>query len=201
MCYRNSSNKPASALENRFSAGFASEINYKPTYHASAFDAHQWAVVTQENPDTIHTYIWGIIPSWVKDENQAIELQAGNANARCETVFEKPSFRESIKRKRCLVVSTGFYEFKEVKGKKYPYLIRSFESEIFTFAGIYADWVDKSTGELFNTFAVLTKEADTFMADIHNTKKRMPIILPEKEEKNWLKPGLEKNEIKSAALT
>jgi putative SOS response-associated peptidase YedK len=197
MCYRIACNTSAKKIESRFKATFLNPADHQPVYHVASFASPKWTVITQQAPDKINTYIWGLIPEWAKDENQAIELQSGNANAKSETVFEKPSFKYSIETRRCLVISTGFFEFQEVNGKKYPYFISLSESEIFSMAGIYATWTDKSTGEIFDSFSILTKEADAFMANIHNSKKRMPVILPESEEKNWLNPDLTNTEIKS----
>ena len=195
MCYRNSSSVSAKQLESRYGAVMANPDDYQPSYHTSSFAAPRWPIIMQQSPIKIDNFIWGLIPTWSRDEEQATELCRGNANARSESVFDKPSFRDSILERRCLVASTGFFEFKEVKGKKYPYFIHLAGTEIFSFAGLYSSWTDRSTGEMFNSFSILTRQADAFMADIHNTKKRMPVILPQSLEKEWLNPDLTKKEI------
>ena len=113
------------------------------------------------------------------------------------SVFEKPSFRQSIKSKRCIVPSTGFFEWRSFNSKKYPYFISLTREEIFSIAGIWDTWTDKQTGEIISTFSILTVAANPLMAKIHNEKKRMPVILPTEIEKRWLDESLEKEEIVS----
>lgn len=116
-------------------------------------------------------------------------------NARSDTVFDKPSFRNAIRERRCLVPADGFYEWREVGGKKYPYYIYLKSKEIFSFAGIWEEWTDRSTGEIWRTFSILTTDANPLMEEIHNTKKRMPVILPREGEREWLRNGLSREEI------
>ena len=116
-------------------------------------------------------------------------------NAKAETIFEKPSFKNSITKKRCLVLVDGFYEWHEYNNKKYPFYIKLKNNEAFALAGIWDTWIDKS-GEKNNTFSVITTDANKLIAKIHNTKKRMPIILKKKDESKWLEEINDK-EIKS----
>ena len=110
-------------------------------------------------------------------------------------MFDKPSFRNAIWQRRCLVPADGFYEWREVDGKKYPYYIYLKSKEVFSFAGIWEEWIDHSTGEVWRTFSILTTEANALMAQIHNTKKRMPVILSREGETEWLRTGLSREEI------
>jgi putative SOS response-associated peptidase YedK len=90
---------------------------------------------------------------------------------------------------RCLVIADGFYEWQwlDKKGtKKQKYLLTHKESEPFAFAGLYSNWLDKNTGEIRNTYTIVTTEANALMAEIHNNKKRMPVILKPEREKDWL---------------
>jgi putative SOS response-associated peptidase YedK len=127
----------------------------------------------------------------------AMKVRTQTLNAKSETVFEKPSYKFSIHKKRCMVVSTGFYEWQDCNKKKYPYFIRLKSSDIFALAGIYSHWVDKSTGELFRTFSILTTHANPLMARIHNLKERMPVILLPERERDWLNPDLTDEQIKT----
>jgi len=129
-------------------------------------------------------YHWGLIPFWSKDDN----IKRATLNAKVETLSEKPSYRNSTK-KRCLVIADGFYEWQwlDPKGKeKQKYLIRAKDQEIFALAGIYSHWTDKSTGEEKDTFSIVTTEANELMAEIHNNKKRMPIVLRKEDQRRWL---------------
>ena len=124
-------------------------------------------------------------------------------NAKIETINEKPSFRQSVNN-RCLILVDGFYEWQwlDEKGKKKQrYLLALPKDELFCLAGIWNIWVDKSTGEIINTYTILTTEANELMAKIHNSKKRMPVIVNKENEENWLK-GLEikNNEINLEAI-
>jgi putative SOS response-associated peptidase YedK len=116
-------------------------------------------------------------------------------NARCESVFEKPSFRKSIVSRRCLVPSDGFFEWQTVGNKKIPWFIRTKEQEIFSFGGIWDQW-ENFGGDKLITFSILTTDANPMMAEIHNSKKRMPLILHTEVEDNWLDPSLPADQIK-----
>jgi len=132
----------------------------------------------------IQFYEWGLIPHWAKDDS----IKKYTLNARVESLSDKPSFREAITQP-CLIPATGFYEWQwmDEKGKeKQKYLIQSTSSQLFSFAGLYANWIEKNTGEIRNTFTILTTQANELMAEIHNKKKRMPIILKPDDEAAWL---------------
>lgn len=127
---------------------------------------------------------WGLLPFWAKDT----ALAKNTLNARIETLKEKPSFR-GVVNNRCLVLAKSFYEWKwlDEKGKsKQKYEIGQQGQDIMCFAGLFSDWTDKATGEMIRTFTIVTTEANELMAEIHNTKKRMPVILTERTEKEWL---------------
>ena len=100
-------------------------------------------------------------------------------------------------KKRCLVLVDGFFEWHERKGKKYPHYIRLTSGEAFALAGIWDSWLNRNTGEILATFSIITTQANPLLEKIHNTKKRMPVVLPSGKEKIWLAPGLERDEIAS----
>jgi len=118
----------------------------------------------------------------------------GCANGRGEELKEKPSYRDAWKRgQRCLIPATGFFESHTVasatgkgKGQSIPYFIHLKDEPIFTLGGLYNVWIDRSTGEAFSTFNVLTVEANPLMKRIHNSKERMPLIIPRAAESIWL---------------
>ena len=175
MCFHNSLSKKAQEIANRFNA--KAEIDFEPIYYASAFTFPAWPVISEEEPDTINMFRWGLIPHWVKDETQSKELRKMTLNAKSETVFEKPAFKFSIHKKRCLVLSTGFYEWRAYQKKKYPYFIRMKKIELFAMAGIYSVWNNKSTGESVSSFSILTTQSNPLLSKIHNVKERMPVLL------------------------
>ena len=139
-------------------------------------------VVTQESPKEIKHFMWGLIPSWAKND----DIKKYTLNARYETLKTKPSFKNA---KRCLIFSDGFYEWKwlDKQGKKkQKYLIELPNSELFSFAGLYDHWVDKQTGEIINSCSIVTTEAKGIMREIHNSKMRMPLIIENNQMDDWL---------------
>jgi putative SOS response-associated peptidase YedK len=195
MCFHNSLSKKAQEVANRFNA--QAEIEFEPIFYASAFTFPAWPVISEEEPNTISMFKWGLIPHWVKDEMQAKEIRTMTLNAKSETVFEKPAFKFSIRKKRCLVLSTGFYEWRDYQKKKYPYFIRMKKTELFAMAGIYSSWNDKVTGEIVKSFSILTTHSNPLLTKIHNLKERMPVILPPESEREWLNNELTDEQIRS----
>jgi putative SOS response-associated peptidase YedK len=187
--------KKAQEVANRFNAQV--EIDFDPVFHGVGFTYPEWPVITEDKPDTIQLYRWGLVPPWAKDIETAKKIRAQTLNAKSETVFEKPAYKFSIRKKRCMVVSTGFYEWQDCNKKKYPYFIRLKSTEIFSLAGIYNDWLDKATGEIMRTYSIITTQANPMMARIHNLKERMPVILLPERERDWLNPDLTDEQIKS----
>ncbi|MBC8123081.1 MAG: SOS response-associated peptidase [Gemmatimonadaceae bacterium] len=123
---------------------------------------------------------WGLVPSWSKDPS----IGARMINARSETVAEKPSFRSALRSRRCLVIADGFYEWKQVEGKKQPYHIRLEGSGVFAFAGLWER--SGKAGEEIETCTIITTAANELMLPIH---KRMPVILNADDYERWLDPG------------
>ena len=135
---------------------------------------------------------WGLIPSWAKDPkigNQCI-------NAKAETVAEKPSFRSAFKKRRCLVVATGFYEW-QVQGRtKQPMWIGLRSKRPFAFAGLWEHW-KPAEGESLETCTIITTEPNELMQPIHN---RMPVILAPASYDQWLDPTFQQAEPLKALL-
>lgn len=167
-------------------------------YRINAFSFPECPIVTTEQE--LQSFRWGLIPFWTKDEKQADEIKRMTLNARADTIFSKPSFRESIRSKRCLVPSTGYFEWRHEGDRKIPYYIYLKDESIFSMAGIYDTWLDKSTGEVVNTFSIITTEANELTGYIHNTKHRMPAILNQENEEKWLNPALDKSDIEQLLL-
>ncbi len=186
MCYFVEHNIQRKELETRFNVKFPEDPRYTPSFFQSVFNKPFMSVVTSENPSEIQLFQWGMIPFWVKDEQSAEKIRFSTANARAETIWDKPSFRKPIQSSRCLVTAHGFFEYQTTKDLKIPYYIKLKDSSIFAFAGIYDKWTNRQTGEITSTFSIITTVANPLMEKIHNLKKRMPVILPEKNEEEWL---------------
>ncbi len=195
MCFHNALSREATDIENRFDARFRDKTVFKPVYHGSGFSFMQWAVITMEKPEEISLFHWGLIPFWTKTGVDAKKIRQLTLNAQGETVFEKPSFKYSVVTKRCLVLSSGFFEWQHKGSYKYPFFIYPKDIPLMAMGGLYSEWSDKETGEVLNTFTIITTPANGLMETIHNTKKRMPLIFKIEDEKKWLKPELNKDDI------
>lgn len=123
----------------------------------------------------IVTLRWGLIPSWAKDTSIGYKT----INARAETITEKPSFRSAFKKRRCLIPSSGFYEWKTKGKKKQAYFIR--HGELFAFAGLWETW----NLEPITSCTIITTAAGEAMQGLH---ERMPVILPPQSFEAWLDP-------------
>ena len=190
MCFHSKQSKSAQAIEKRFNAKIEDIDLFEPNEHFNAFTYPKTPIITDVSPQLIQHFNWGLIPSWSKNE----EIRQYTINARIETVKEKPSFRNSAN-KRCLVIADGFYEWKwlDAAGKqKQKHLIHLPNDDLYAYGGIYAEWVDKTTGEIINTYSIVTTIANPTVAAIHK-KKRMPVVLKKEDETNWLN-GKEINE-------
>lgn len=198
MCYHKSVKITGSALAEAMLAPFPEAAQFTPIYHANGFAHPDLPVLSMEEGRSIQLMNWGLIPFWVKDWAAASKLRNQTLNARSEEVFEKASFRDAIKSRRCIIPVTGFYEWKHIVigGKeKIPYYIHPKEQPLFYLAGIYSIWKEPVTGVKMTTYSVLTGEANELMTDIHNSAKRMPLMISEKDVNMWIDPGLSKPSI------
>jgi len=135
------------------------------------------AAIVFDNKRKLVQFKWGFIPSWVKEEKPK-----GQINARAETVNKKPFFKQSFKKRRTLVVTSGFYEWKQHGKEKIPVYIKLKSGEPFLLAGIY-DFIQTSEGKKIGTCAIITTEANDLMKSIHD---RMPVIIRKKDMNIWL---------------
>ncbi len=189
MCYHYSLKAEASDLQRRFSIEFDDSLDFMPFDHASCFNkpSPSLPVITNKNPSKLQLFKWGLIPFWAKEQ----ELNYNTANAKMEGIESKPTWRLPIRSKRCLVPATGFFEWRHFANAKYPYFISLNKKQPFSIAGIWDSWTCKDTGEIINSFSLITAEANSLMEKIHNTKKRMPVILRSQDEEAWLNMDVE----------
>jgi putative SOS response-associated peptidase YedK len=166
-------------------------------FYVNSFSLPKMPVLTNKNPNLFQMHYWGLIPFWVKNNEDAEKIRNQTMNARAETIFEKPSFRSSIKQKRCLIPASGFFEWRYILGKNYPYYIYLENQKWFSFAGIWDTWKNPKTEENIYTYSIITCKSNNLLSKIHNKKKRMPVILPWKIQKKWLDNNLDENKIKS----
>jgi putative SOS response-associated peptidase YedK len=198
MCFTIEIHKTRTEIESRFNRSFEqSSVEFEPKYYVSAFDNPKLPVITQENSSKISMLNWGLVPSWLKDSSKVTEFKRITLNAKAETLKEKPSFRIPLASKRCLVISHGFFEWQHNKTEKTPHYIKLSDDELFSFAGIYDEWEDTETGEIYSGFSIITCEANSLMAAIHNSKKRMPVIINKDMEEQWIQKRIDERLISS----
>lgn len=163
-----------------------------PIYHRQGHSHPKMLIYTDKDPEIPTVSTWGLIPSWTKSKIDADKFSKMTLNARGETIFEKPSFKYSAKNRRCLIYIDGFYEHHHYKSKTYPFYISKKDKKPMILAGLWNEWVDKDTGEILNTFSIVTTKGNKLLTKIHNNPKlkepRMPVILPEEIANNWLLP-------------
>ena len=194
MCFSVNVNLVKEELENRYGATFLDPEKYNPSYYYHAFGLPEMPAICSGSADKIRLLQWGLIPSWVKTKESASEIRLKTFNARAESIENKPSFSMSFRSKRCIIPVKGFFEWQHVEAKKIPWYIYQADNEIISFAGLWDEWVETSTGELLSTFSIITTSANDLMADIHNSGKRMPVILDKQNEKRWIDLDIDRNE-------
>lgn len=147
-------------------------VNYQLdiNYHVSGFTRPFLPVTTNANLRTVETAQWKLLPFWVKTEEDA-KKYANTCNAKAEEVFEKGSYKHYIEKYRGLLWVDGFYEpHKNKSGESENYYIYLPEKRIFSVGIVIAPWVNSDTGEIINTFSVLTTKANQLLEEIHNEK-------------------------------
>lgn len=174
MCGRFSFALTDKIIEEHFDVAIGDE-NFFPRYNCAP--SQNLAVITNEDPKKLSYFKWGLVPFWAKDYSIGNKM----INAKAETIFEKPVFRNALKSRRCLIPADSFYEWKQDK-EKMPYRILMKDESPFAMAGIWEIWNDVE-GKPFFTFSIITTKANNFMIDIHH---RMPVILGAADEKKWL---------------
>jgi len=186
MCFTVNVNLVKEELENRYGATLIDIDNYRPSYYYHAFGLPELPAICSGKPGVINLLKWGLIPSWVKDNNAADEIRLKTFNARAESIEEKPSFSSSFRSKRCIIPVSGFFEWQHSSTGNIPWYIHRADNDIMSLAGLWSEWNDTSTGERIATFSIITTSANDLMAEIHNSKKRMPVVLERKSEDLWL---------------
>jgi putative SOS response-associated peptidase YedK len=140
------------------------------------------AVIPNSGDYYVSMYKWGLIPSWSKDPAIGERM----INARAESLAEKPSFRNAYRRRRCLILADGFYEWKQNPGikSKQPVIIRLINNQPFAFAGLWELWIAPDGSEI-RSCTIITTQPNSLVGTIHN---RMPVILPPEKYKQWISP-------------
>jgi putative SOS response-associated peptidase YedK len=186
MCFSVNVNLVKEELENRYGATFLDPDKYHPSYYYHAFSLPEIPAICSGKKDKIQILKWGLIPSWVKNSESAAEIRFKTFNARSESIDSKPSFSASFASKRCVIPVKGFFEWQHIGQKKIPWYIYRSDNDIISIAGLWSEWVDTNSGELISTFSIVTTDANDLMAVIHNSQKRMPVVIEQSQESKWL---------------
>ncbi|HBX68987.1 MAG TPA: hypothetical protein DEH25_06305 [Chloroflexi bacterium] len=155
--------------------------SFQPRYNIAP--SQPVAVIANTGDNKLDFFTWGLVPFWAKDPSIGSRM----INARAETLAEKPSFKNAFKRRRCLILADGFYEWQQIPGEKAktPMYIHLKDGKAFAFAGLWEEWNSPDGSQILSA-AIITTSPNELMAPIHN---RMPVILPESAYGMWLTPG------------
>ncbi len=179
MCGRFTNKAKPEQIKKEFKIGNKNPNLYQPRYNIAPSQMIE-VVFEPENERILSPLKWGLVPHWAKDA----EIGNRMINARAETLTEKPSFREAFKSRRCIIPASGFYEWqKKSTGAKQPFYFYLKDKEVFGFAGLWEEWIDKRTGEALETCTIITTEANEVLKPVHD---RMPVILKAEYYEQWL---------------
>lgn len=198
MCFTVNVNIVKEEFEKQFNVPFIDHENYRPSYyyHAHAFpDLPAFGSFNHET--NIRLLKWGLIPGWVRDPGDADEIRSLTLNARAETIDTKPSFAESYRHRRCIIPVRGFFEWQHKGGQKIPWYIYPPDSGIMMLAGLYSSWHTGENNNTLNTFTIVTTRANELMSGIHNSKKRMPVIVRAEDVEAWINEDTERKRLDS----
>lgn len=185
MCGRFTLSQPIDEVASAFNLAQIPPL--EPRYNIAPTQQVPSILSTPGGEKQLQMLRWGLIPAWAKDPAIGAKL----INARAETVSEKPSFKSAFKRRRCLIIADGFYEWQRLDGKKQPYYFRLQSGQPFAFAALWEQWRSPDNQAISST-TILTTEANDLLRPIHD---RMPVILDSDKYELWLDPIVEKPEI------
>ncbi len=186
MCGRFVSTSSAAEVGLAFEA-LVRAVDVAPNYNIAP-TATIYGIVTDKKQRVVENFSWGLVPIWAKDRSRASSL----INARSETIAEKPSFRNLLKRHRCIVPLTGYYEWMSVevpgdsKPSKQPYYFTPTQSTLFAVAGLWTTWQEPGSpqdGPVLHSCVLITTDANETVAAVHN---RMPVLLDADGVDQWI---------------
>lgn len=189
MCGRFSLSVSWQEICKRYSIALGIEVDWTARYNIAP-SQYCITVGNDGNQNIIIPRKWGLVPHWSKDPKIGYKM----INARCETIDQKPSFKNCFNGKRCVIPSDGFYEWKDVGGKKHPMRITLADEKIFSFAGLWDSWENPQNGEVIESFTIITTPSNTLINEVHD---RMPAILLPGDERLWLDPSVDPKLLKT----
>ncbi|MDQ3758022.1 MAG: SOS response-associated peptidase [Actinomycetota bacterium] len=186
MCGRFASSTPVSKLVEQFLVDEVTVDAHEPNWNVAPTNDILAVAASKEGVRRLGTFKWGLVPSWAKDPSIGNRM----INLRAETVSEKPSFKRTLAKHRCIIPIDGFYEWKAMGAgrKKQPFYIRSRDGTALALAGLWEAWKDKDKAgeaddEWLRTCTIITTTPNKLLAPIHD---RMPVVLPLEAWDTWL---------------
>jgi putative SOS response-associated peptidase YedK len=177
MCGRYEVHTPIEEIARRFDARLTEEAATLPPRYNAAPSLRIPVIRADRDGRRVDAMTWGLVPSWAKDLSGVKPI-----NARAETVFDKPMFRNAVRRRRCLIPADGFYEWQQGPGRKRPWHIGMADDDLFALGGLWEYWVQEGAQPLVSC-AILVTAANPLMATIHD---RMPVIIRPEYYSRWL---------------
>ncbi|MCU1808167.1 SOS response-associated peptidase [Cytobacillus firmus] len=188
MCGRFSLEEDINKLQQYFNFEVAEEIT--PRFNIAP-SQRILTIISDGQNRRAGTMKWGLVPFWAKEEKIGYKM----INARSESIEEKPSFKHAFKRRRCLIVATGFYEWQKTEEGKQPYRFIMKDNRPFAFAGLWETW--KKGEKPLHTCTIITTTPNAVTEDIHD---RMPVILKEEDYDSWMDPHNQDTELLKTLL-
>lgn len=195
MCGRFALTAPASTIAEIFQVDVLPDL--LPRYNVAPTTPVACVLAGADGKRELQTLRWGLVPSWAKDPKIAYQT----INARADSIATKAAFRAPFKRRRCLVLADGFYEWERIERdpepgsrkkakitEKIPHLIGMADGRPFAMAGVWDRWIQPDTGEEMRSCSIVTTGPNDLMVPIHN---RMPVILPAEQWDTWLDPAID----------
>ena len=185
MCGRFAFYSPAEAVSRLFAAETIADL---PTrYNIAPTQPAPTVRLDQDSVRRLNLLRWGLVPFWAKDPSIGNRM----INARAETVASKPAFRQAFRKRRCLILADGFYEWQKADSGKIPWFISAPSGEPFAMAGLWESW-QADGDEPLETCTILTTEAGSSLARIHH---RMPVVLGSEGVQQWLDPNMDEGQL------
>lgn len=192
MCYSTTLTRSKIEIEKATKREFRYPLEYTPYFFQSAFNHENLYIIPQKEPKIIHTAMWGLVPKWAMkaDVTEFLKKNYTN-NARSESIFDKRSFKDFPISNRCLILANGFFEPHHEGKNAIPYHCHHPDDSLFMFAGLYSELDDA----LFSC-TIITVEANQQFEEVHNKKKRMPLVLDPEFTNDWLQNDLNHANVK-----
>lgn len=184
MCGRYQNRAEKQAIAEAFRVGIPATLEILPSYNIAPQSEQPIVRLSRDSAERELVRLrWGLVPFFAKDP----KIGYSTVNARVESVTTSPTFREAMKRRRCLAPATGFYEWQKAGRKtRLPWTIELTNGELFAFAGLWDSWKDRASGSMLETYTILTTDPNELVRPIHD---RMPVILSPSDYDRWLEPG------------